>query len=384
MEVQKTKTEFFETEEQRNARRGTLVRDRKRGASVHASRFEVDEWRAFNAAVSGTPWQDVVAGWRAWQMEHHLKQCDVTVQQAVRDALAAARALHQMNKLAADSLRQKVHKLELFAEQFGHLRLNEVQTADVETWIEDFDEVQTEATFNNYRKHVAALFTPYVERGLLRSNPIRRIKKRDDSTDKVGILTVQETAHLFNFALQSKRYKPAIGRLALEAFLGLRFSSGCRLEKQDINFEDRGILLPKRKLKTKKRHYIDNLPSQLWDWLAVTPEECWRLSAREYMQLKSGLFVEAGVPHPHNCFRHSFATYDVAAHKNAGRTAYLLCHRNQDLLYDHYRGNATEAQGKAYQSITPETAARMAEGYVPLRSPAPPAASPQSEPGPGG
>jgi hypothetical protein len=126
-----------------------------------------------------------------------------------------------------------------------------------------------------------------------------------------------------------------------------------------------------KKLKTKKRHYIDGLPGQVWEWLAVTPEACWDLTARQYMELKSRLFVEAGVPHPHNCLRHSFCTYDVAAHKNPGRTAYILCHRNQDLLWDRYKGNAKEADGVTYQAITPGKAASLAEGYVPLGANAP-------------
>src|SRR5690606_11556432 len=133
--------------------------------------------------------------------------------------------------------------------------------------------------------------------------PVDGVKQRDDSTGEVGILTVDATAHLFAFALRSERHTACVGRLALEAFVGLRFSSGCRLEKSDINFADRGILLPKAKIKTKKRHYIDQLPDQVWEWLKVTPAACWDLTARQYMELKSNLFIEAGVPHPHNCLR---------------------------------------------------------------------------------
>lgn len=369
-EVERRKTKFFETAEKRDAHAANLRRQRKRGTLHTATRFEIDEWRAFAAATNATPWTEVVAGWRAWQMHTGVKQCDVTVAKAVEDAIAAAELLaaKEVPDLSPDSLRQKRHKLNLFADQFGHLFLHQVEAQEVEAWIDDFDDVRTEATFNNYRKHIRALFSAYRESGMIQSNPIDGVRKRDDSTDAIGILTPEETAHLFQFCAKSDRYRCVIGRFALEAFVGLRFSSGCRLEKKDINFEDRGVLLPKRKLKTRKRHYIDGMPAQVWDWLAITPDDCWDLEPRRYMQLKSSAFIEAGVPHPKNCFRHSFCTYDVAAHKNPGRTAYFLCHEDQDLLWSRYKGNATEAAGKLYQSITPATAAKVAKGYVPLNA----------------
>jgi len=372
----KTNTEFFDTAEKRDARAAALRKQRKSGAIRTATRGEIEEWQAFKAAVSGTPWQEVVAGWRSFLMQNGLKECTVTVDDAVKAELARATALSTTTppQMSRDTLRQKKHKLELFAEQFGHLRINQVTAPAVEDWIDDFDEVETEATFNNYRKHVRAMLQPYVDDGTLRRNPIDGVKQRDDSTGEVGILAVDAAAHLFAFALKSDRYRACVGRLALEAFAGLRFSSGCRLERSDVNFADKGILLPKHKIKTKKRHYIDNLPDQVWAWLEVTPDECWDLTPRQYMELKSNLFVEAGVPHPHNCLRHSFCTYDVAAHKNPGRTAYILCHRNQDLLWTRYKGNATEVDGKRYQSITPQTAAKLAEGYVPLNARVLPAA----------
>lgn len=167
----------------------------------------------------------------------------------------------------------------------------------------------------------------------------------------VEILTVEQAAQLFAYA--RKHQRDAIGRLALEAFAGLRFSSAFRLEKSDINFDDRGILLPAHKLKTERRHYIDGLPDNLWEWLRVTNDGCWAMEGSEWMHLKSRLFVDAKVPHPRNCLRHSFCTYHVAAYKNPGLTATILCHRNQQKLWQAYNGNAKQADGVKYFEIRP-------------------------------
>ena len=367
-EVVKTKTEFFDTKEKRDARADALRKQKKKGALVTASRGEIDEFKMFKSAIGDTSWQDVVAGWRSWMNQHGIKTCDVTVDQAVDASLTNGALLVKTGNLSPDTYRQRKHKLGLFKEQFGDLKLNQIVAQEVADWIEDFDEVQSEATFNNYRKIIRAMFTPYAKgkSKVITDNPIDEVKLKDASTGHVGILTVTETAHLFKFAMSSDKFKIAIGRLALEFFIGLRFSSGCRLEKKEINFEDKGITLPKKKLKTKKRHYIDGLPKQLWTWLEITPESCWDMTARQYMQIKSDLFIAAGVPHPHNCARHSFATYYTAAYKNPGRTATILCHRNQELLWECYNGIATESNGKKYQTITPLTVDVLAKDYVPL------------------
>jgi len=92
---------------------------------------------------------------------------------------------------------------------------------------------------------------------------------------------VEDTAKLF--ATVHKKL-PAVGaRLALEAFAGLRFSSAARLVKADVDFAEEGITLPAAKIKTRKRHYIDGLPDNLWKWLRAAPEEAWSLTERQYL-----------------------------------------------------------------------------------------------------
>jgi hypothetical protein len=132
-----------------------------------------------------------------------------------------------------------------------------------------------------------------------------------------------------------------------------------RLEKSDVNVSDRGILLPAKKLKTGmrtgRRHYIDGLPDNLWDWMKLAQDRTWALSERQYMRHKSNLFTDAAIPHPKNCLRHSACTYHVAAFKDPGKTATMLCHTDQSMLWSTYNGRATQTSGLAYFAITPES-----------------------------
>lgn len=375
-EVDRRPSEFFATEEQRDKRAAQLRKDRAKGALHTVTRGALEEYRSFLAATGGAPWQDVVAGWRAHQVSTGVIECNVLIGAAVQTEIDRAKKLLDGGKMADGSFRHKKQKITAFAEFFGHLAVNRVSGNEIEMWADSIDGVESGAAFNKYVKQVATVFRPYVKNGTLRVNPCAAVRLRDEKTDEVGILTVQETAHLFAFALQSDRYRVAVGRLALEFFLGFRFSSACRLEKKDINFADRGVILPRKKLKTGmveggRAHYIDGkIPKQLWRWLAVTPEACWSLTARQYLTLKSDLFRDARVLHPNNCSRHSFCSYDIAAHKDAARTAYLLCHQDQQLVWNTYRGHqargvlVTERMGRLYQIITPKTAHRLARGYV--------------------
>jgi integrase len=364
------KTLFFPTTASRDEKAREL-RDARRSRMMVASvpRDEIANYRAFKTAIGETPWQNVIAGWRAHLMSAGLVPCDMTVEAAGTEYLAKMKELLDKKRISADTERHKRHKIRLFVEEFGDLTLDRVTTAMIEDWIDEFDEIQSDYTFDGYAKHIRAFFGYFVkDKKVLRDNPGSGLKHRSDGIGEVKIISVAQTARLFHVCLTEPKFKPIVGRLAMEAFIGLRFGSGCRLERVDINREDKGVTLPKHKLKTKRRHYIDGLPECLWSWIDVTPDECWELTPRQYMGLKSDIFTKANVPHPHNCLRHGFATYYTAAFKNPGATATILCHRDQQELWDHYNGRATEADGKLYQEITPTTAERILVGYVPARA----------------
>ena len=216
---------------------------------------------------------------------------------------------------------------------------------------------------------LGAFFSSFAKE--IRYNPCSEIEARGGHVEYVSILSVRDTARLFEYALEHRRV--AIGRLALEAFAGLRFGSSTRLEKHDIIFADKGIMLPASKLKTGmtdgRRHYIGGLPENLWEWLAIATPDGWTLTGSEWMHEKSRLFADAKVPHPRNCLRHSFATYHVAAYKNPGLAATILCHTNQEKLWSNYNGNATSAFGKKYFEVTPTTAAAIAHEAAEQRLP---------------
>jgi len=339
------KAEFFSTVAARDRRYNQLVREKKEGTlATVLTREQIAEYLLLKGVLGDLTVQDLVAILR----DHSTIKVATILRPKVDEALELLKRKLSSKDLAPDTFRQKKQKITQLGEVFGTRPMESLSAPELEEWLDDLVG-DVDLTFNNWRKILRCFWD---ETGVA-PNPFAQIKSRNGTPAEIEVLTVAQTKTLFDFAAKDPRYRFLAARLALEAFAGLRFSSAFRLEKADLNFVDRGILLPRHKLKTKRRHFIDGLPDNLWDWLATAGDETWAVTPAEYMHSKSALFVDAGVPHPRNCFRHSFASYHVAAFKNPGLTATLLCHKNQQMLWDHYKGRATSSDGADYFKIVP-------------------------------
>ncbi|MCC5808690.1 MAG: hypothetical protein JJU00_20350, partial [Opitutales bacterium] len=154
--------------------------------------------------------------------------------------------------------------------------------------------------------------------------------------------------------------------LALGAFAGMRSSAVVRLSRDEIDFQNRAILTPAEKTKKGRRHFIEGLPDNLWPWLERAPAAAFEMTPRQYAFRRQKAFERSGLlvskeearktgakpkTPPKNCLRHSFVSYHVALHRDPGRTALLVSHKDQAILWEHYLGVATKADGERYFGI---------------------------------
>lgn len=362
------KTLFFPTAADAAGKAAELRAEKRAGTLRTMTREEIDDWLAFRAAIQGERWQNVVAAWQAHAKSKGLLVSDVTVGARIADYLGRMAARVEQGSLDPATYSQRKGKLNQFAAHFRAHRLGQVLTRDIAEWLDAF-KFQEAGTFNNYLKIVSGFFSDAVFDGLLEVNPCARVRARPLVKKRVEILTVPQTAALLHTALTftdgagEKPFVIGLRRLALETFAGIRFGSTGRLAADDVKMDDRGILHPAASIKTRKQHYVEGFPDNLWQWLQIAPDDR-ALTHRQYLELKSRLFGAARVPHPRNCLRHGFPTYHLAVRKDPGLTAYLLCHRNQKKLWEDYKGNATEAEGRRFESLTPATVAALAQEWV--------------------
>jgi integrase len=266
------------------------------------------------------------------------------------DAVAKYIDLRAGDGLAAGTTYQLKKKLGRLALAFAGRRLHEIDAAALRDWLKALPFAPW--TIKDHLK-VAATFWGYARREKwCLEDPTEAVTAPKVPVDEVNLLTLAEVKKLF----LSNRGQPVVGRLALEAFGGLRFSSAARLVAGDIKWADKGLELPGKKHKSGRRQYLDGLPANLWKWLKLAPAACWDMTERQYLNEKAAAFVRAGLDKKpagdrRNCLRHSFASYHVAAFRDAGKTAVLMQHTNQVTLYRFYKGRATSADGLAYFKI---------------------------------
>ena len=231
--------------------------------------------------------------------------------------------------------------------EFGNRLVREFTTDELLTYL--FGLPYNPITIKNKRTYYQGAFGWWEKQGWLTDNPMKRVESPQIQDKEPEILTVAETRALFR---ANEKVDPEIcGLLALGAFAGMRTSAIARIDYNEIDFKQRGILTPAEKTKKKRRQWIEDLPDNLWAWLKQTPAAAFSMTHRQMLHRRAqamkraGLLIEADdiaqenakrdrkgeellnlkpkCP-PKNALRHSFVTYHVALHRNPGKTALIV------------------------------------------------------------
>lgn len=189
----------------------------------------------------------------------------------------------------------------------------------------------------------------------IHDNPFKAAPIPDIIQKEVEFLTVDQVAKLFEAAV--KYHPKTVVYLALNCFAGLRSSACARLPFKDIDFKQKGITIQANIAKNKRRVYLDGHEPNLWYWLEWAKKNApggFGIKKHRWDTLRAKVAKKADVKMPHNALRHSFCTYHVALKGDAGKTATLLTQRGDvSILYEHYKGNASNAAAKEFFEIKP-------------------------------
>lgn len=292
----------------------------------------------------------------------------------------------------SDTYRHITKHLGRLVRIFGEWTLASITTQHLREWekLLGVDEDGREMSDVTQRHHLVNLKTffkrchneRWVEHDPARALVLPVIEEVDRN-----VISAKDAFHFFKV----NRDAPCVGRIALEAFGGLRFSSAGRAIVDDIKFQRQGIEMPSNKHKSKKRKFRQGHPANLWAWLNHAPEECWTYTTRQYADEKKDMFVAAGLKPRHgrteddrarlkamrNIWRGSFASYMLALVKNFGPVSYLMQHSNTKTT-EVYEGRADELDARLYLGITPTSVLLSWEEYVSsvFVSPTPPLTPP--------
>jgi integrase len=207
-------------------------------------------------------------------------------------------------------------------------------------------------TRNNLRTSIVTLFHFARARGYLpkgqptEADDVRRAKDRGG---KIGILTPKQLTSLISKAPADIKLYLAIG-----AFTGMRTSEIVRLDFNEINFERGHITVAAEKSKTATRRLVPILPN-LAQWL--TPYRSRKGKVVKYsVERRTIVFAKGqGIAWPHNCLRHSYASYRIPVVGDTARVALEMGNSPQKLM-TNYRELADEHDASAWFAIAPKLA----------------------------
>ena len=259
--------------------------------------------------------------------------------------------------------------LTTLCDSYGDMQITAITRRHLEDWIRDLP--YGAVTKKNYRSTVRACWGYFERQEWIERNIATRLHSERIVREEIEFLTVEETEKLLR--ANETKDPEVCGLIALGFFAGMRTSAICRVAYDEINFERKGILTPASKTKKKRRNYIENLPDNLWEWLERTPpsafgwaERKWK-KRRETALRRAGLLVNSAdvkrlakadikaqvkLP-PKNALRHSFASYHVAWKRDFQDTALIMSHKGTGILFDHYKGNASQEDAERYFNIFP-------------------------------
>lgn len=292
---------------------------------------------------------EIVEGFRK---QAHLRQRSMTVRDLIDRYLAAL----TKRKLSEPYLYTMENRLARFEGDHGDWKACDVSTEVASDWLHDLEHAPT--TVNHFRAALCQLFNFALKLKVVEENPIAPIEKLKGTPGEVGILSPRQAAELLSHA--SPEILPAV---AIGLFAGLRRSEISRLDWEEVSFEHGHIEVKAAKSKSAARRLVP-MRDCLRAWLSPLAQRRGPVRPTE-MIFRSRLDEArqaAGIDDwPHNALRHSFASYHLAAFKDAPALAGEMGHGSTKMIFEHYRALVTPAQGETFWKIAPASDGSISE-----------------------
>jgi integrase len=240
------------------------------------------------------------------------------------------------------SLKQIRWKLGMLTEHFDDEKCNTITPTRLEQWFAE--RKWARSTIDGVIAKIGPFFTWCVREGYCESNPCKAVKRPKSDNLAPAIFTPSETKKLLQAAL---RYDPRLtSYLAIGLFAGIRPFEIQRLTWADIS--DRYIEVKAAKAKTRKRRLVSLCPN-IKEWLNFEGD----LSPTNKRKRLARVINMADLKWSPDIMRHSFASYHLAMHHSADKTAFELGHCDSKMLFAHYRELVTQEAAQAYWAIRP-------------------------------
>ncbi len=206
----------------------------------------------------------------------------------------------------------------------------------------------------NFRSDWGALFNWAKKRGYISENVVEQVVAPKVDSEEPSTVTPEQAKAILSAASEiDASYVPYF---TLGLFCGIRPTELSLLDSDCLTREEGHVFVGSSRAKTRESRFV-TLTDNANEWLSRYPiqgEVCpgGIIKAQATLTIVS---KASGVnPWPRDVMRHSFASYHLALHKDASKTAHELGHRrDQQMLFRHYRALVSSEAAVRYFSIVP-------------------------------
>ncbi len=257
--------------------------------------------------------------------------------------------LTQRGNSKRDLLTVKTH-LRLFCEDFK-MPILSIKAADIDRWLQS--RTISNRTRNNIRVTLVRLWRFAKQKGHiprhLETPPELASVYKAERQESPGVFTAKEMADILSVANDAW-----IPYLTICAFAGLRQAEAMRLTWDDINLEEKVIVLGSHITKTSKRR-VAHMPDNLVKWLSQIPDKTGKVCPSGYANDETLRIAKSlGIEWKNNGLRHSYISYQLALTRNAAEVA-EQCGNSEAVIQTNYKANALVSGAKKWFGIEPDT-----------------------------
>ena len=288
---------------------------------------------------------------RATSTIDHLK-----VRDAVPLCLEAKEKEDGVSNRYLQSLRSVLNR---FAFKCGNLVVDEVRHPQITEFLNGYK--ISLRTRQGYLTDLRSFFSWCEQKGHCEVNPCvaampskakrKQIMEAKRGRRKLQVLTPAEVKKLLTYC---ETEEPTLTPYACLCVFG-----GLRPEREAPNMIDEditaeAITVPEEFAKDNETRIIEPLSPNFIKWIKYIKRR--EGSFQQVVNLKrkwNKAKKSIGRDWPHDCLRHSYASYHFAEYNDAGLTAKNLGHPNPTLLRKEYNAAVTKAQAKAFWAILP-------------------------------
>ncbi len=239
------------------------------------------------------------------------------------------------------------HVLNQFLTFAGDVQCSTINTRHVETFLESGNWAATSRL--GMRNRLSAFFSYAVKQGWAPLNPVENVEMETIERQRPPIFTVEQVHRLLDTA---HILDPALLRYyALGLFCGIRPEELKRLPVEAVKIDQGIVDIPPHVSKTRDRRIVE-IAENARTWLRLsTPRQFAPMTLRRRHRALTDLARIVWSP---DVMRHTFASYHIALHQSADKTAHELGHHGSTrMLFRHYKATVTKEDAAAFWKLEP-------------------------------